>query len=223
MATTTYTLNVINDSELPNPTFAVFATLPAQSDFATLNLAWLTQQVDATNKYTFTWPITWGFSWAAQGTEPGYQWAGQGKLAADPNSPSECAATFGYNGDFQLLPANGTPDGYTLWITDAPTVPTPKQKPSSLGVTLGGSSVCATNAGPNLYQTYTLHPTYYIDAGNYVQGQMVDGASVTAFQELTYADGNTSLTATLGASNTWTVTPSVSVDFAARLADSGRS
>lgn len=214
----TYTLNVINDSELPSPTFAVFATLPVSSDFATLSLAWLTQQIDANNQYTFTWDITWGFAWAANGTDPGYQWAGQGSLAADPTSPTECAATFGYNGDFQLLPANGSPNGYTLWITDEPTVPIPSKQPSSLAVTLGGSSVCATNAGPNLYQTFTLHPTYYIDAGNYVKGQMVDGDSVTSFQALTYEAGNTSLTATLGPENTWTVADSASVDFSNLLA-----
>jgi hypothetical protein len=102
----------------------------------------------------------------------------------------------------------GTPDGDTLWITDAPTVPVPSRQASSVAVTLSGSPVCATDAGPNLRQAFTLHPTYYIDAGTYVKGQMVDGASVTELQELVYSGGNTALTATLRQDNTWTVEPS---------------
>jgi len=210
----TYSLTVINDSELPDPTFAVFATLPVSSDFASLSLAWLTQQINATNQYVFTWEITWGFAWSASGTTPGYQWAGSGTLAADPNSTTESKAEFAYNGDFQLTPATSTPTGDTLWITDSPTVPLPSKQPSSVGVTLGGSPASVTNAGPNLYQTFTLHPTYYIDAGNYVKGQMVDGDSVTQLQELTFAGGSTALTATLSADNTWTVGNSSDVNFA---------
>lgn len=216
-----YSLTVINDSELESPTFALFATLPATSDFATLNLAWLTQQINATNKYVFTWDITWGFAWAAQGTSAGYQWAGSGTLPADPNSSTESKAEFSYNGDFQLTPATSTPTGDTLWIVDSPTVPLPSKQPSSVAVTLGGSPASATNAGPNLFQTYTLHPTYYIDAGNYVKGQMVDGDSVTSFQELSYTGGNTALTATLNQDNTWTVGNSAEVNFAEAFGNGG--
>lgn len=212
--TNSYSLTVINHSELVQPTFAVFATLPTLASYETVNLAWLTQQIDEGNKYVFTWDIVWGLAWSAQGTSAGYQWSGSGKLAADPNSSAECAATFGYNGDFQLNPTSGTPNGYTLWVNDSPTVPLPKDKVSSVAATLSGNSACATNAGPNLYQTFTLHPTYYIDAGNYVQGQMVDGASVSAFQELAYTGGNTALTVTLNEDNTWAVANSSEVSFA---------
>jgi hypothetical protein len=218
----TYSLTVINNSEIDRPTFAVFATLPASSSYDTLNLAWLTQPIDATNQYVFTWDITWGFSWSAQGTAAGYQWAGSGRLAADPNSTTECTADFSYNGDFQLLPATGKPNGNTLWIKDSPTVPLRDTKPSSVGVTLSGKSACVTDAGPNLNQTYTLHPTYYIDAGQYVAGQMVDGSSVSAFQTLAYTGGNTALTATLNQDNTWTVKNSSQLNFAEILDEQRR-
>ncbi len=218
----TYTLTVINNSELTRPTFAVFATLPTSSSYDTLNLAWLTQPINEGNQYVFTWEINWGFAWSAQGTASGYQWAGSGTLPADPNSTSECAADFAYNGDFQLTHASGNPDGSTLWISDSPTVPLPSQQPSSVAVTLGGSSACATNAGPNLYQTFTLHPTYYIDAGDYVKGQMVDGTSVAAYQELAFTNGNTALTAVLNQDNTWTVQKTADVSFAELFAERRR-
>ncbi|NDL56014.1 hypothetical protein [Phytoactinopolyspora mesophila] len=209
----TYTLTVINNSELDRPTFAVFATLPATTAYDTVSLAWLTQPINAHNQYVFKWNITWGFAWSAQGTESGYQWAGSGQLAADPNATDRCKALFSYNQDFELTPANGNPDGQTLWISDDPTVPVPSVQASSVAITLDGDSVCATNAGPNLTQTFTLHPTYYIDAGNYVKGQMVDGSSVTSFQTLEYSGGNTALTATLNPDNTWDVGSSKELDF----------
>ncbi|NED97611.1 hypothetical protein G1H11_20130 [Phytoactinopolyspora alkaliphila] len=208
-----YSLTVINNSELDRPTFAVFATLPASSAYDTLSLAWLTQPINAQNQYVFTWDIAWGFAWSAQGTGAGYQWTGSGKLPANPNAADQCKAQLSYNQDFELTPVNGNPDGQTLWVTDAPTVPLPSDQASSVAITLDGNSVCATNAGPNLSQTFTLHPTYYIDAGNYVQGQMVDGSSVSNFQELAYTGGNTALTVTLNPDNTWDTKSSKQLDY----------
>jgi hypothetical protein len=203
--TESYRLTAINDSQLPHPVFAVFAALPVEADYPTLPLVWLNQPIDENNPYVFTWDMDWGFAWTAQGTVLGYQWTASGGLPADPSSETGCLAEFSYNGDFQLQPGQGTPTGDTLWIDDDLTVPLPSKQPSSVAVTLYGAPICATEAGPNLGQTFTLHPTYYIAAGDYVQGQMVDGNSVTGFQELAFADGNTALTATLQADNTWTV------------------
>ncbi|HKE73449.1 MAG TPA: hypothetical protein VKB57_07525 [Acidimicrobiales bacterium] len=216
----TYSLTVINDSEV-DEVFAVFALLPESTDFNSLSLAWLTQQIDASNQYVFTWNISWGLAWASMGVTPNYQWAGSGAIAANPTSDEACAFDFTYNNDFQIVPAQGTANGYELWITDSPQIPLPSVKASSVACTLSGTSVCAIDAGPNLTQTFTLHPTYFIDAGNYVAGQMVDGSSVSQFQELQYLDGNTALTATLNQDNTWSVESSSAVDFAARLGGNG--
>jgi hypothetical protein len=201
----TYSLTVVNNSELPAPTFAVFAALPTDADTEPVDLAWLTQQIDSNNQYTFTWEMWWGFGWAAEGAQPGYQWSSSGTLPADPDSPTGCAASFNYDGGFSLEPGNGNPDGSHLTVDDSPEIPTPGQQASSVGVTLGGSPACVLDAGPNQHQVFTLHPTYYIDAGNYVPGQMVDSFEVSGLQQLDYAGGVTALTATLGADNTWSV------------------
>jgi hypothetical protein len=204
MAPNSYSLTVINNSELPRPTIAVFAVLPADSSYDTLALAWLTQPINHGNKYTFTWEIVWGFCWGATGTNPGDQWIGSGQQPADPTSEALCAVDFSYNGDFLFIPSATKPTGNHLYIQDDSSIPLPSTQPSSVGVTLNGSPVCVTNAGPNLKQTFTLHPTYFIDAGNYVPEQMVDGDSVTTFEAIRYTEGNTALTVTLNRDNTWT-------------------
>src|SRR5262245_14083127 len=210
--TDAYSLTVHNNSELNQPTFAVFAQLPATSAYETLSLAWFTQQIDQGSTYTFSWQIQWGFAWAATGTDTGGQWAASGNLPADPNSASLCKAELDYDGAFTMTAVPGTPDGEHLWVVDSARVPLPSTNPSSVAVTLSGNSACVTNAGPNLFQTYTLHPTYFIDAGNYVQGQMVDGSSVSAFEELAYTGGNQALTVTLNEDNTWTTQSTSAVD-----------
>ena len=202
----TLNLKVVNNSEI-DLSFAMFATLPSESNYRTLSLAWLVQQIDNNgNEYTFTWTLDWAFTWSAMGAAAGYTWGAKGKpLAADPNSAESCAVGFDYNGDFRFTPAVGTPDGETLLITDSPKVPVPSVKPSSVGIALNGSPVCATQAGPNLQQAYTLHPTYYINAGQYTPGYMVDIADTTSFQKVEFQNGATTMTATLNQDNTWTV------------------
>lgn len=201
----TYQLTVINQSENPDLDFAVFSTMPVESDNASVALAWLVQRIDAGNQYTFTWEIQWGLAWSASGAEAGYTWSASGSIDADPNVDALAGATLDYDGDFSLKSTAVKADGRHLRVENTADVPTHSTKPSSIAVTLGGNPALAVNAGPNLHQTFTLHPTYYIDAGQYVQGQMVDGDSVTDFQELVYEAPNTALTATLTAQNTWKV------------------
>lgn len=208
-----YALTVVNQSQMQRPRFAVFASLPVKANFESVSLAWFVQEIDETNQYTFRWSLEWAFVWSAQGTDAaaGVAWEATGRRAADPDSTTDSAMAFAYDGDFTFRtaepPQGQQPDGATLWILDDPGIPLPSAKPSSVGVALEGRPVCVLEAGPNLKQTFTLHPTYYIDAGNYRPGQMVDGSDLTAFQRLEYAGGATALTATLNADNTWTVAP----------------
>ncbi|TDE26736.1 hypothetical protein [Actinomadura sp. 6K520] len=207
---TTYSLTVINESELMqgSPTFAVVAELPEARTSSALSTAWLTQVIHPGNRYTFSWEIEWGFAWSANGTVKDYQWVANGALPADPASSARCAATFDYmSGDFLLKPATQTPapNNDRLWIEDTSAIPRPSVQPSSVGVTLNGQPACVADAGPNLEHVFTLHPTYYIVAGSFQQCQMVDVATLTQTQELEYDDGVAALTVVLDGANTWQV------------------
>jgi hypothetical protein len=205
----TYSLTVANQSELPSPTFALFAVLPNAAKAEVLHLAWLTRQVNANNQCTFGWDMDWAFTWSAQGTRRSsagsYTWQGGGSLEANPETPDKCQAVFSYNGDFQLEHGVRAPVGDTLWLHDDGTVPRPSVQLSSVGISLNGSPVCAVEAGPSLDQTFTVHPTYYIDAGTYQQGQMIDVSTVTTFQEIRFENGATAQTVKLSSDNGWSV------------------
>jgi hypothetical protein len=201
------TLTIVNESQLVRPTFAVFVLLPVDSPTTVSCTTWLSRQVDRANSYAVQWDLTWGFGWSAGGTDAGRRWWGSGGLAADPTTPTGCAATLAYDGDFLLVAGSGQPDGSTLWIDDGPTLPPPDRAAASVGVTLAGSPVMSTTAGPNLGHVFTLAPANYVTVGDYRQGQAVDPALVATFQPLAYGPGTSALTATLGPSNTWSVVP----------------
>ena len=203
-----YSLTIQNNSEVDNRTFAVFAKITLDTPTTSFDLAWLTQTINTGNFYTFDWDIKWGLVWSAAGVKEGYRWsAGNAPLPADPSQSAKCAAIFSHDKDFKLAYSERKPDYEHLFITDDGSVPPPSMLPSSVGVTLNGDPTCAMDAGPNLSQTFTLHPTYYLQAGTFKKGQMVDGASVTDFTELKFSGGNRALTATLDKYNIWTVVP----------------
>jgi len=213
--TATFSVTVINQSQLDSPaTFTLFATVPTVAANPTYALAWQLAQVGTGNTHLFSWPMTWAFAYAGAGVTVGGQWLPEGTMAANPNAATGCSATFAYNGDFGMTPATGQPTGTTLWVTDAPSIPVPATRRSAVGLTLGGAAACATDAGPNLRQTFTLAPSYAIDDDRYVLGQVVDPGTVAQFQALDFGGGS-ALTATLNADNTWTVVPTATVDFAA--------
>ncbi|TDC84064.1 hypothetical protein [Actinomadura sp. 7K507] len=218
---TAYDLTVVNESELAHggPTFAVVAELPEARTAGALSVAWLTQVIHPGNRYTYRWAIEWGFAWSASGTAKDYQWAANGSLPADPASSTQCAVGFDYTGgDFQLKPVTRSPapNNSQLWVEDSSAIPEPSIQPSSVAVTLNGQPTCVTEAGPNLEHIFTLHPSYYIVAGAFEQGQIIDVAGLTQVQELEYDDGVAALTVVLNDDNTWKVTAGTARDPARR-------
>jgi hypothetical protein len=62
---------------------------------------------------------------------------------------------------------------------------------------IGGTS------GPNLSHTFTLHPSYFIQAGDVEQGQMADLSSLNNMQQVTFLPGTFSASWTLSEQNIW--------------------
>ncbi|NKZ07146.1 hypothetical protein [Actinomadura latina] len=214
---TTYTMSVTNYSELAqgSPKFAIVAELPEARNGSALSTAWLTQVIHPGNTYTFTWDINWGFAWSASGAVKDYQWTAHGSLEADPASAAQCAAQFDYvEGDFLLRSMTRDPDPAhdKLWISNTGSVPTPSVQPSSVAITLDGQPACVVEAGPNITQRGTLHPRYHILAGNLKKCQMLDMASYTDAQLISYDNGVQAKTVVLDDKNNWHVANGEAVD-----------
>lgn len=218
----TYSVTLVNESELdPAPTFVIFATLPVQSANPTGVLAWIAQIVPTNWHQVFTWSMDWQFAVSVTPVATGYRWFPSFTRTADPHSSADCASllTMPSDGDLELRPVEGTPDGTSLTVLQAPDLPTPDKQPLSVAVGLSGVPVAATDAGPNLVTTFTTRPTYAITVGDYVSGQVIDMNQLVTKQELPFRSGVSSLAVTLDKDNTWTVQDSAEVDIAALFAD----
>ena len=96
-----------------------------------------------------------------------------------------------------------------LRVIQTPTVPL---KQASVGIGMSGSGTFVVQAQPNLTLNFTPHPKYYIVAGNYSQGQVLDIAETTNAAEVAFPPGVYQMTAILNEDNTWTIEPTLAVN-----------
>lgn len=204
-----YQLTVVNESDLDYPAFTVFASVPGQPGPSPFCPAWLTRRVGRGDRYVFRWSLDWGFAAGPGQLMPGLMWSPAATLPADPATAAGSAAELSYaGGAYDLQPAHGQPTGDQLTVQSDAAVP----RESLVGVTLGGAPVAVVAALPMERLTFTLHPSWYVGAGEYERGQLIDPSTVGQLQALDFVGGNTSLVATLHADETWTVQPGQMAD-----------
>lgn len=195
-----YTLTVNNHSA-HSDYFMVFQNDPGSFDRNALALAWFAKYSNPGPTVTvkFTWTIDWGFSWADTGVlSAGVKYdASEVVLAA----PTKNQITLDYNGAFQFTNQQAGPDPALLYIGESPNIPV--NSAGSVGITMSGSTVYATQARPNNNLTFTPHPVYYVAYGNYQPGQVIDVSTVNNPLKLNYQQGIYSLTVTLNKDDTW--------------------
>lgn len=214
---TTYSMSVTNYSELAqgSPKFSIVAELPEARSGGARSTSWLSQVIHPGNTYVFSWNMAWGFAWSASAVLQNYQWTAHGSLGADPASGTLCAAQFDYmEQDFVLRPVAHDPDPAhdKLWIINTGAVPTPSAQPSSVAITLDGEPACVMEAGPNVTERATLHPRFYIVAGQLKKAQMLDMAQYTHGQLISYDNGVQAKTVVLDDRNNWHVANGEAVD-----------
>ncbi|MBV9444540.1 MAG: hypothetical protein JO345_01365 [Streptosporangiaceae bacterium] len=210
-----YTLTLRNNSTNPSWTFAIYTNAPI-SNTNQFALAWLTKRVNSGNSVTFTWELKYSLMFAAQGFKNNVPWTENRSVEVNPNSWDQNAALLSYSGgdyQFQLEPKKQPADPGKVFINTDSTVPSYN---SSTGPTVAlaiatGDDGTPTPAiggtsGPNLLHTFTLHPSYYIQAGDVEQGQMADLDTLNNMQEVTYVAGTYSADWTLNDQNIWVPT-----------------
>jgi rhizosphere induced protein len=201
------TLQVVNNS--PNPqTFIVFQQaleLPG-----VLPLVWFSRYGYPQTAITFDWDQSYQVSVAQTGAlVPGVVFNATQTIPIDPSSAQANTATLTYQpSGFAFLPPTGTsglPPGTVRVVEDA-TIP---ENSGSFAYGQSGAPVFAAQAMPNFTSQYTTgSQQYWVAAGDFTQGQVLDPNAVTLAVAVPFDPGTTSMTATLNADNTWTVAPS---------------
>jgi hypothetical protein len=210
-----YSLTLTNNSTNPSWTFAVYTNAPVSqsNQFA---LAWQTKVVNQGNSITFKWELNYSIMFAAQGFKQNVEWTETRSLPVNPNTWDQNSALLTYvNGDysFNLSPQTHPADPGLLYIDTDPTVPpySSSNGPTvALAISTGDDGTAtpaiAGTSGPNLHHQFTLHPSYYIQAGDAIQGQMADLSTLNNMTEVTYVPGTYTADWTLNESNVWVPT-----------------
>jgi rhizosphere induced protein len=198
---TQYTLTIKNRAAYP-AYFMIFQNDPTSWSPNAMALAWFSKfsNPSPTTQIKFTWSVDWGFSWADTGIlQPGIMYEASETLAA---TSTVNKVTLDYNGAYRFIDPTKGPDSSRLYLQQNGSIPI--NSSASVGVTMSGNTVYATQARPNVNLTFSPHPTYYLAYGQYVQGDVIDVSAVNNPLELPYATGVYSLQTTLNADGTWT-------------------
>jgi hypothetical protein len=208
-----FKLTLVNKSSQPGLTFAVYTVTDQIKDASgTFPIAWQTKRLNKGNNVTFTWTLDYSLMFSSHGAAAGAVWTENGSIGVSDTSAGLNSITLDYNGDYALSPnpgAHAVRDGYIYLDTTAQVPPySDGAGPSvALAIATGGRGkpmpAIAGNSGPNLEHVFDTHPTYYIQAGQILQGQMADLTTTTGLQEVRYAPGVYEATWTLGEDNTW--------------------
>jgi hypothetical protein len=177
-------------------------------------LAWFTKPLFPSTVANFIWQIDYSFVWSETGVlKPGVLFEASQVWDADPSDMNANQVLFtllqqAYT--FEHGMAVPTPQLGTLYIKEDATIPL---RQASIGIGMAGSGTFAVQAQPNQLLTFTPHPRYWITAGTYEQGEVLDVGAISEAAEITFPPNIYQVTAILNQDNTWTVGATKDIDF----------
>lgn len=173
-----------------------------------LSLAWLTAPAWPSTTVAFNWTETYNFVWGQTGPlVPGTVFRSGQTWDADPNSQALQQVQLDYAQGaftFEQGPALGNPQPGSLYIRELASIPIDT---GTAGIGMSGSGTFVVPAMPNINLVFTPHPNYWVTAGTFVNGTVIDIEQITNTAEIRFPAGVTSMVATLGPDNNWTVRP----------------
>jgi hypothetical protein len=201
---TQYSLTVTNNSTQ----FQDLCVYQKQVDLGVpnaLSLAWLTAPAWPNTTVTFTWSLDYSFMWSQIGSlKPGVTFQAQQIVDADPESLTSNQIQFDYrSGAFTFVPgsAAGNAELGSLYIRELAAIPA---NTATVGIGMSNAGTFAVPAQPNTNLVFTPHPEYWVTAGTFAQGQVLDIEQITNELAVPY-DATFSMQAVLDSQNNWTV------------------
>ncbi len=201
---TQYSLTVTNNSTQ----FQDLCVYQKQVDLGVpnaLSLAWLTAPAWPNTTVTFTWSLDYSFMWSQIGSlKPGVTFQAQQIVAADPESLTSNQIQFDYrSGAFTFVPgtAAGNAELGSLYIRELAGIPA---NTATVGIGMSNAGTFAVPAQPNTNLVFTPEPEYWVTAGTFTQGEVLDVEQITNELAVPY-DATFSMQAVLDSQNNWTV------------------
>lgn len=193
-----YSLKITNKSSSPDLTFGLYTVAPIEEASGIYPIAWQTKALGEGNHITFSWSLDFSLQFSAHGAAHGATWdEGGTPVIVSDGSAATNSAQLGYDKDYTLALVDGAHPVAPgrVFLDTTSTVPrwTAEKGPSvALAIATGDGTpvpAIAGNSGPNLHHMFDLHPTYYLRAGQFTQGEMADLDTFTDGQKAVFGKG----------------------------------
>ena len=206
-AATGYELQVINNSTQFQD-LCIYQTPVDLGVPNALSLAWLTAPAWPGTNVTFSWTLEYNFVWGDTDViVPGSTFRSGQVWPADPGDPAQQQVLLDYaNGAYTFRQGQATADPRpgSLYIRELAGIPLGDE--AGVGIGMSGAATFVVPAQPNLNLVFTPHPSYWVTAGTFETGQVLDVEEITNQARVEFPPNVHSMIATLSADNTWNVT-----------------
>lgn len=209
-----YSITISNRAS-HSASFMLFQADPGAWSPNAMAVAWFAKfsNPSPTSRIQFKWTVDIGLSWAETGKlAPGAQFVASELF--DPTGTLN-QVTLDYNGAYFFTDPTQGADPSRIYLKESGNIPVGSN--ASVGVTMSGSTVYATQAMPNTNLTFSPKASYYLAYGNFEEGTVIDVSTINNALLLPYPTGVYSLSTTLNADNTWTPPVPVAVANKERL------
>jgi len=203
-----YTLRVKNESS-NNTNFAVFQEVPNTSALGNVfTLAWFSKYAFVTTTAEFGWSIDYSAIWSRPGQElrPGVVCKTGQTIPVDLNGKNSLVLTYSEEHDaFNFEAPKEGAKGTILTACDS-SVPNSLTTPSAaagVGIGMSGSGVFLADTQPNMEKVWTPKPRYFVIAGSYKQGEILDVQTVFGKAKEIVFNGVSTVELTLNDRNEW--------------------
>lgn len=181
-----------------------------------LPVAWFAKTVADSGKVTVRWsPRDWNFVWAQTGRlAPGtvvdvaQAWPADAAVSRPANPPlaGNCVGLTRVQGAYKFftLPAEPPVPAGNVQVAPDHEVLTNQ---ASIGIGMGTAAVLVTQARLADPVNFPLEPTYYVAAGKYSPGQVLDSQPIPNSPEIVFPAGVYSMDATFQANGRWLIEP----------------
>ncbi|WP_099067855.1 hypothetical protein [Nostoc linckia] len=207
----TYTLTAINNST-NSTNICVFQQDPNIGVSNVCSLAWFSKYAYQGTTVNFSWKLNYNFVWSVTGElKPGIPFNATQAPVAGLQNNNQISLDYDPIHDAYFFtpssPITAPPSGI-LRILETDNIPLKK---ASVGIGMDGKGTFVVEAQPNLTLNFTPHPKYYILAGNFTQGQVLDISETTAALEVSF-DKVYQMTAILNEDNIWSIKSTLEVN-----------
>lgn len=200
---TTYTIHVRNDSN-SFENFAVYQTDPDLPVANSYSLAWIVKGMLPSAKTDLSWNPDYSFSLSdSADLKAGVIYRSDQTLLVSPGTPGEDGVDLTYARDILgMVRAKSTNHSNGMLSLEEPRT-TPRTS-ASVALGMAGRPAFAWKAEPNHSLSFTPHPEYWITAGTFTQGEVINPRTVLNPLRLQLGT-KAVLTVTLHQGGRWTI------------------